>query len=100
MSYHHEPVGRFEEAFEQALAVIDFPVGHRLFRYGSWRLSLVGPWRMPEGLTFQAIAHPHNATGEGLDREIEGIGGSPEAALRDLIGKIAIVGLPSEPVPA
>ena len=52
------------------------------------RIKIIGPWRIGEGARWLAIAEPYNATGEGFDREIEGVGSSPEVALAQLLRSI------------
>ena len=81
-----------QSAFDLAIEAIDFPKNHPLHRHGDWRLWLRGPWRFADGIKWMAIAEPYNATGKGLDKEIEGIGESLEEALLDLVTKIHRVG--------
>lgn len=69
-----------EEAAE--MINVDGPLS-RWFDHG--RIKIVGPWRFHDGIKWQAIAEPYNATGHGFDTEIEGIGVSPEEALTELI---------------
>jgi hypothetical protein len=77
-----------QSALDLALETIQFPRDHVLYRYGRWRLRLVGPWRFPDGTKWQAIAEPHNATGHDLNQDIEGVGDTPEEALLSLVTKI------------
>lgn len=77
-----------QSALDLALETINFPRDHPLYRYGRWRLRLIGPWRFPDGIKWQAIAEPHNATGHDLDSDIEGLGSSPEEAFLALVTKI------------
>ena len=58
--------------------------GHPLWRYGAWRMRVVGPWDITydgHRPTWQAIADPYNATGRDGNREIEALGPTPAAAL-------------------
>ncbi len=57
----------------------------RWFDHG--RIRIVGPWQFRDGIQWQAIADPYNATGHGFDIEIEGVGSTPEEALQELIRK-------------
>jgi hypothetical protein len=57
----------------------------RWFDHG--RIRIMGPWQFRDGIKWQAIADPYNATGRGFDREIEGVGATPEEALQELIRK-------------
>ena len=64
---------------------------HPLWRFGSWRMRVVGPWNIEHSghrPTWQAIAEPYNATGNGLDSEVEALGATPAAALIALAEKL------------
>ena len=72
------------EASKFVMEEYDGPLA-RWFDHG--RIRIVGPWQFRDGIKWQAIADPYNATGHGFDREIEGIGKTPEEALQELIRK-------------
>jgi hypothetical protein len=57
----------------------------RHFDHG--RIKIVGPWRLPEGIKWQAIADPYNASWEVSNQPIEGLGSTVEEALQELIRK-------------
>lgn len=79
------------QAWVDAEKAIDFPQNDPRWRYGTWMLRLAGPWDIEYNghrPTYQAWADPYNATGDGFDKSIEGLGPTPAAALRDLIQKL------------
>jgi hypothetical protein len=57
----------------------------RWFDHG--RIQIVGPWQFRDGIKWQAIADPYNATMDGFNRPVEGVGDTPEEALQELIRK-------------
>jgi len=80
-------VGR---AVREAVEAIDFKPIHPLHRYGSWRLSIRGPWGFREKqYQWWCFAEPYNATGKGLDHDIEGYGETLDAAADSLVTAIA-----------
>ncbi len=83
-------MGILEELLDQAVQKLDnFPEGSALWRhFDHGRIHLVGPWRFRDGTKWQAIADPYNATGAEYNREIEGIGSTPQEALLNLLEKM------------
>ena len=69
-------------------AAFDLEPSHPRWRYfHGGRLKLIGPWDIEHDghrPTWQAIAEPYNATGQGLDHEVEALGGTPAEALAAL----------------
>lgn len=74
------------------LAMDSFPHGSELWTHfnDQGRLIIRGPWRFASGVKWQAILEPYNATGYGLDKDIEGIGDTYTDALEDLLMAIKI----------
>lgn len=79
------------ELLAEAVTAIENKDSPRWRYFAHGRIKLVGPWDIEwhgHRPTWQAIAEPYNATGQGLDRDIEGLGGTPEEALQDLLAKL------------
>jgi hypothetical protein len=72
--------------------------GDRLWRFGPWRLRVVGPWPIrhfeDSPVTWQAIAEPYNAgqSNNPLDADIEALGRTPAEALAALREKLDVTG--------